>query len=306
MDHLNEYVVFVTVVRTGSFAAAAEKLFCTPSGLSKKLSRLEHRLRAPLLVRTTRSLELTKDGEHFYRNAIEIVEKIRQAERALKNKPATMEGVIRIQSSPAFAELHLSNLLPEFMDLYPAVRVELTLHNSLDRLRSSETDLVIRSSSSKEADLIACKLADNPWVICAAPRYLTKYGAPEMPEDLSAHRCLLFNEQCSSSEEWLFAGASGTAGVASRIAVEGTFASFGSMVLRMAIKGKGIARLANFLVAPEIQRGRLVPLLTRYMPRDLRGLYIYYSKPNKLDLKSRAFVAFMQSKMKPSPPWERI
>lgn len=304
MDHLNEYVVFVTVVQTGSFAAAADKLFCTPSGLSKKVSRLEHRLRTPLLTRTTRSLQLTKAGEFFYQQASDIVGKIHQTEQALKHKPASMEGVIRIQSSPAFAELHLINLLPEFMDLYPGVRIELTQHNSLDRLRSSETDLVIRSSSSTEADLTACKLADNPWVICASPRYLDKYGTPELPDDLPTHRCLLFNEQCSTSEEWLFTSTPNGTGAARRVLVEGRFASFGSMVLRMVLKGKGIARLANFIVAPEVSRHRLVPLLTRHMPRDLRGLYIYYPKRTRLDLKSKAFVAFMREKMQPHPPWE--
>jgi len=300
MDNQSEMAVFVRVVDEGSFSAAAQGLALTPSAVSKQISRLEDRLGVRLLNRTTRRLSLTEEGNAYYQGCVRVLADIEETERSVTQLKAAPRGTLRVNSSIAFAQRQIVPLIPEFLSRFPEIRVQMTLSDTVVDLVEEGVDVAVRIAELADSSMIARKLAPHRRVICAAPEYLDTHGTPATPDDLVRHNCLALSLR-SSLNEWEFEGPEGLR----RVRVAGNFEANNVEALRKAaIAGLGLLRITSFAVASDIRCGRLVPVLTDFMPPERSSVFAVYPHNRHLSPKVRAFVDFLVEKIDPKPPWD--
>lgn len=288
---------FVQVIERKGFSAAAEALGLTPSAVSKLVSRLEQRLGVRLLQRTTRRLTLTPEGEAYFTRARQIVADIEDMEAEVTRSRGMPRGRLRINTSSGFGVHQLSSALPDFLHRYPDVEVELSIADRLVDMAEEQADIVIRGGHIADMPMAARKIADFRRVLCAAPAYLARHGAPRSPAELAGHVCIRMQHQ--KPAEWAFRGPDGIArvDVGSRVTTDNS-----ETALRMALGGAGIIRLADMIVGDSIKRGFLVPLLSDTHddePVPLSALYFTgrYRLP-----KIRVFLDFLTERFG-SAPW---
>lgn len=303
MDKYTEMLVFSKAADLGSFSAAARELDLTPSAVSKLITRLEDRLGARLFQRTTRKLSMTAEGNAFNDRCGAILDEIQQAEDAVMALHDRVSGTLRVTTVSAFARLQMIKLMPEFMSLFPELRVELELsEREVDLVGESVDVAIVLSDGLTDESLVARRLAVNKRVICASPEYLKKYGTPQSPEDLASHNCLT-HSAIQHFNDWEFSTGSGNGVQVHR--VKGNFHTNSASALHEAVKaGIGIARLASYVVQPSLQKGLVVPLLLDHAI-DTSTIQLVYPHRRHLSNKVRVFTDFMVSKFTPVPPWEQ-
>lgn len=302
MDKIGELTVFAKVVDEGGFSAAARAMNLTPSAVSKQIGRLEDRLGVRLLNRTTRSLSLTPEGRSFYERCTRILSDIDEAEAEVTSAHTTPKGALRISCGVAFGRHQVSPLIPEFLERYPDVQVEMIQTDSLVDLVEQGVDLAVRFGELQDSSLVARFLARSKRAICASPEYLERHGIPQHPSDLQDHNCLFFST-LPHLNEWIFKVPEGEYS----FRPQGNFsANNGETIHEMALAGLGVARLAEFLVAPDVRDGKLVRVLQDYYRDITVPIHALYPTRRHLSPKLRAFVDFLVEKFSPVPPWERI
>ena len=299
IHHSDEIAVFVNVVREGGFSAAAKALQLTPSAVSKQVARLEDRLNVRLLNRTTRHLSMTEEGEVFFDRATAILAEIDEVEALVSDRRDTPRGTLRVSSSISFGRHQIVPMLPEFLNAFPDLRLQLSLDDNLVDLVQEGFDVAIRMADLTDSSLVARRLAVDRRVLCAAPSYIEKYGVPQSPEALRDHNCLVVSN-VPSMHDWAFTFGN----TVRKIHVEGRFeANSGVAVHEAALAGLGIAQLAAFMVAPDLRSGRLVSFLEDRVA-DGKPIYAVYPHRRHLSPKVRAFIDFLVDKLTPIPPWE--
>jgi DNA-binding transcriptional LysR family regulator len=253
----NEMHIFTRVVERGSFAAAADDLGLSPSAVSKLVTRLESRLGARLLNRTTRRLALTAEGEVFLDRSRKILDAIEAAESEVASGRGAPQGHLRVHTFPTFAVDHLSIALSEFLARYPRITFDFLVTNRVVDLVEDNIDIAFRVGPLSSSSLGARKIADLTQVVCASPAYLAKHGRPIHPRDLAQHACLTLSH-IQDSKTWSFS----VDGEAVRVDVKGPVAADSAhMLLKLATDGVGIIRFGDIIVAKAIRDGLLVPLL---------------------------------------------
>ncbi|MCC6468125.1 MAG: LysR family transcriptional regulator [Alphaproteobacteria bacterium] len=301
MSFAGDIEVFVRVVETGGFSTAARTLGMTPSAVSKLVARLEDRLGARLFRRTTRRLSLTQEGEAFYQHGVRIVADIADAERAVTELGKDARGTLRVNAAVNFGHHQIEPILPEFLDRYPDMRIDLTLSDSYANLVEEEVDVAIRAGHLADSALVARKLCEFRRVVVATPGYLARRGTPRKPQDLKQHNCIMFGRQQPHLNNWTFDGPDGRYD----IAVDGNvIASNGETVVQLALAGMGIARVSEFAVGPAVREGKLVSLLEDSHHDQRMPISAVYLHPKHVLPKVRVFVDFLLAKFQPKPPWE--
>ncbi len=299
MDSLGEMTALVRVVDSGGFSAAARHLRLSPSALSRQVQRLEDRLGVRLLQRTTRHVALTEEGRAYYERARRILADIEETEQAVARASGTPSGTLRVNTSVALGRHQIVPLLPDFLVRYPQVRVEFTFTDAIVDLVEEGADVAIRIARLADSRLIARKLADNRRIVCAAPSYIERHGAPKTPSDLARHNCFTFS-QSPSFNIWEFEGPQGI----ERVEINGNVeANITETLYPLVLAGVGIVRFTEFVVGPDVQKGRLVPLLADYKLPDNPPIWAVYPHRRHLSPKVRAFVDFLAEKFSPDPPW---
>lgn len=294
-----EMSVFVAAVDAGNFSAAARLLGITPSAVSKQISRLETRLGARLLNRSTRRTSLTDVGREFYERSRTILADIDDAERAVGNASDEPRGTLRVTASISFGQRQIVPLVPEFVSRFPDVRVDVMFSDRVIDVVEEGIDLAVRVSAPADSALIARRLVPDRRIVCATPDYLAAHGTPETPEDLASHNALVYSTVYSDT--WRFDGPPGPAAVR----VSSNFAANSGEAIRdLALRGAGIARLATFLVGPDITAGRLVELLPDWHDPQENIIHAVYPSRRLVPPATRAFVDFLVEKLTPVPPWE--
>jgi DNA-binding transcriptional LysR family regulator len=294
----DEMSVFVRTIEQGSFSAAARVLGLTPSGVSKLVARLEDRLGARLLARTTRSLRLTDEGRIYFERCRELLAEIESLETEIGHATATPRGELRISLSHSFGRTRVVPFLPDFTRAFPDVSLRLDFSDRRMDLVGDGIDVAVRLGPIGEEGLVARRVAEHRRVVCAAPAYLARRGVPRLPEDLASHDCLLF-EEFERLNRWPFRGA---AGQPIMLPVQGPVRSNnGEALYSMLLAGMGIARAADFLVADDIRSGRLVPLLRDFAIDERTDIHIVYPHRKHLTAKVRAFVDFLAPRLAGSP-----
>ena len=182
-----EMEVFVRVVDLGGFTAAAKSLRLTPSGVSKLISRLEARLGARLVNRTTRKLQLTEEGQTFYQRSLRILGEIEEAEREA-GSGAAPRGHLMVNSNIPFGMRHVMPLLPRFLVEHPDITLDIVLTDTVIDLMQERADVAIRVGPLGASRLVARKLATSRMAVVAAPTYLARFGEPKTPAELASQR----------------------------------------------------------------------------------------------------------------------
>lgn len=301
MSSIDDLSVFKEVVAANSFAGAAKQLGMTPSGVSRKISRLEERLGVRLFQRTTRSLSLTEAGHALSERSISILASIEAAEATVRDLSSTPSGVLRIAASDALTREVIVPFLPNFFAQFPELSVTVIQGDGGVDLLDERVDVALMFERPDETSFIVKKIAKDPWIICASPKYFAEFGEPATPEDLCEHRCLTIHARGRTRDHWKFV----QNGTPQTIKVPSWFSSIGLNVKAAALEGLGIARLAHFLVCPDIERGALKPILAEFLPRSKRSIYAVYPNRQYLPSKARVFLDKFSSYVRtalPVPP----
>jgi DNA-binding transcriptional LysR family regulator len=289
MDRAAEMTAFVRAVDTGGFSAAARELALTPSALSKLVTRLEDRLGARLLHRTTRRLQLTPEGEAFYARARRILAAMDEAEAEVAQAGASPRGLLRLHCGSAFGLHQLAAATPGFLARYPGVELDITISDQPPEQLEESFDLAIRIGPLDESSIVARRICNLERVICAAPAYLERAGTPRTPDDLQAHNCLWITS-LPALRRWPFDTNDGIRVVH----ISGNVvANNAETVLQLAVAGVGITRLTDLIVGEALQRGELVPILTDWHHVEPVPLYATYPGGRHLAPKVRAMVDFL-------------
>jgi DNA-binding transcriptional LysR family regulator len=292
MDRFSEFEIYVEVVERGDYSSAARSLNLTPSAVSKAVKRLEDKLGARLLERTSRSMRVTTEGETFYAAVKRALDAAMEAEASVSGSLGTPAGDLRVQLPVTFAIYQVARVMPEFQQRYPAIRVAFILRNEPLDMAEHRIDVAVTIGRPRDSDLLVRKIATTKWVICASPLYLARRGRPETRKDLTKHACLGYaldapRNNLFRSEE---PEASDVMSIESRIA-----ANNGSMLQAMARVGCGIVRLAEYHVAADLATGRLVQLFFDE-PDEREDVFALYPRKSRNSARVRAFTDFLQEK----------
>ena len=302
MDTLTDVAVFVRVVERGSFTLAAQDLGLSRAVVSKYLSRLEERLGARLLHRTTRRLSLTEAGAALFEASRGALERIEEAEAAVAQFQSEPRGRLRVSAPMSFGILHLGPAIAEFARANPKITLDMRLDDRFVNLVEEGIDVAVRIGTLTDSSLVARKLATTRAVACASPAYLAQFGEPETPEDLAAHNCLIYS-YLSSANVWRFTTPDGRE---LPVAVNGTFRINNGIVLaEAAVAGHGILLTPAFYVGPLLRQGKLKQILTRYKVKEL-GIHAVYPQRDHVPPKVRAFVDFLALRFGRKPEWEKF
>lgn len=289
---LSELEVFVAAVDTGSFSAAGRRLDLTPSAVSKLVSRLEDRLHVRLFHRGPRSLSLTEAGQVLYDEGQLIFAALKNAENAVLSCSGEVSGTLRVHSMVTFAKYQLAPVIGAFLERHPKLRVEFHLTNEAVDFVEQRIDVSIQGGPLPDSALVARRLLDSPWIVCAAPAYLARHGTPRTPAELAQHNCINFSHR-SDWNSWPLV----EDGAARSVAARGNIgANLGDMLLELARQGLGLVRLAQFHVGEDLKTGRLVQVLADHQPAVQEPLYLVYQGRKHLSPRVQAFLAFMGEK----------
>ena len=286
--------LFVRVVESGSFSAAARFLGVTPSLVSRQVSQLETDLGARLFHRTTRRQSLTEPGEIYFQHARRIVEDLETARLAVNRLTDTPSGNLHMTVEADFALAYIAPLLPDFLDRYPEVQVRLSMSAGMTDLVDSGIDLAIRMGHLDDSSLVARKIAMSHSLICASPAYLGQHGTPTHPSELEVHSCLSFRTR-PGKNNWDFKLRQGSLGVP----ISGRLNANSLVFLRnAALAGLGVIMIPTWMIRDELEHGHLVPLLEDFpLVPPSTPIYAVFAHNRHLAPKVRAFVDFLAERM---------
>lgn len=301
MENLTDIAVFVRVVERGSFTRAADELELSRAVVSKYLSRLEDRLGARLLHRTTRRLSLTEAGAALFEASRGALERIVEAEDAVASFQKEPRGRLKVSAPMGFGILYLGAAVADFLAKNPGISIDLTLDDRFVNLVEEGADLAIRIGRLTDSSLVARRIAATQPIVVASPAYLEKNGVPEVPDDLAAHNCLLYS-YLSTVNVWRFLSPEGRE---VPVAVTGNARMNNGMVeCEMAAAGLGLAMAPTFYAAPYLRTGRLKRVLERYRLPEL-GIHAVYPARSRVPPKVRVFVDFLAARFGRRPEWGR-
>ena len=281
--------VFVSVVERGGFSAAALARRMTPSAVSKLVARLETRLGARLVNRSTRKLQLTPEGCAFYERSVAILANISEAER-FASAGEQAAGRISINTSGSFGNHVLAPLVPAFMAEHPDVTLDITHTDKVVDLLEERADVAIRAGPLKTSSLIARKLGAARKIIVASPDYLGRHNEPRSAAELHNYRRIGFS-YARALEGWpvLHEGETITIPLTPGLQV-----GDGEAMRYLALSGAGLARMTEFTVRADIAAGRLVPVLEKLNPGDVEEFYaVYIGQGGPLPARVRALLDFL-------------
>ncbi len=257
LPDLEGLAIFAKVVESRSFAGAAAELNLSKATVSKAVSRVEARLGARLINRTSRRLALTDAGRHLAGRAAQILADGEAAEDAALAQATLPRGQVRLAAPMSFAVLHVAPLLPEFLATYPEVSVDLQLSDAMVDLIGEGFDAAIRIAALPDSSLIARRLCEMPRYLVGAPAYLNKHGRPKHPLHLAEHRCIGYS-YTMTADTWRFTkiGKSATVRPSGPLRVNN-----GDAMLPVLIAGTGLGVLPEFILRDALAAGRLERLL---------------------------------------------
>ncbi|AJD53765.1 transcriptional regulator [Thalassospira xiamenensis M-5 = DSM 17429] len=207
MSDFEDIQIFVRVAELGNLSAAGRELRHSAAVVSNRIARLEERLGVRLLNRTTRRVNLTTEGDVYYRHCLRILAEMQEAENAIANQKNTTRGPVTLTCPIAFGNKYVAPIIPKFVEKNPDVQIRLHLSDRLLDLLQDKVDLAIRIAELKESSLIVRKLAANKRMLVANPAYLKRHGIPKAPGDLLHHNCLLLRFPGSRQYQWTLHGA---------------------------------------------------------------------------------------------------
>ncbi len=281
---LTGMALFVKIVERGSLSAASRTLSIPKATVSRELAALEKRLGAPLLHRSTRALALTDMGRRYFERIAPIVRDAEQAQVEAMSEHAAPSGLLRVTAPVAYGQHVLAPRLFQFLQLHPAVRLDLRLADEQVNVISSGFDLAIRLGPLSDSELVGRRLGSIERVIVAAPSYLSQHPEPQTPADLAQHRVIVTRPDM---DHWTFGAES--------VRLVWRMSTGNMLVTRDAVlAGMGIALLPTFLAEAAIRDHQLVRLLLNWpmSPVELTALHARFAVRS---LAAAALVSYLVS-----------
>lgn len=294
---LEELVVFLAIVDTGSMTAAAERLGQPVSSVSRLLGRLEEKLATTLLRRTTRRLDLTDEGDAFVGDARGILHAVQAAEDRIVERRGQLSGQLRIDAATPFMLHVLVPLIPEYRSLHPNVTLTLSSNEGFIDLLERRVDLAVRIGELKNSTLHSRLLGHARLRLVASPEYLDRRGTPTTVEELMRHELLGFSEP-DSLNVWPLRDPEGK-----RVRIEPTLkSSSGETLCQLAVQGMGIASFSDFHTSSDLAAGRLVEVLPELTIPVSRPIHAVYYRHSAVSAKIESMVNYLAQAL-PRQPW---
>ncbi|MFZ0549819.1 MAG: LysR family transcriptional regulator [Steroidobacteraceae bacterium] len=293
MDRLDAMQVMLTAVECGSLSKASRKLGQPLATVSRKVSDLENHLKAGLLIRSSKGLELTPAGRTYITAAKAILEQLNEVERAAAGEYTEPRGDLVVTAPIMFGRLHVLPVVTTFLTAFPEVSVELMLTDRVAHFLDDQIDVALRIGDLPDSSLIATRLGTIRRVTCASPVYLASRAAPAVPQDLADHDVISF-ESVSSPTTWRYWSDGNEVAVTlrSRLSVNTIDAAIDA-----GLAGAGVVRSTSYQVAGYVRDDLLQLLLEAYEPTP-RPVHLVYYTQNRLPLKLRAFVDFVVPRLR--------
>jgi DNA-binding transcriptional LysR family regulator len=288
MDTLTGIKVFLQVVESGSFVAAADRLDVSTAMVSKHVMNAEQRLGVRLLNRNSRTLSLTEPGRIYFERCKVILDDLEEAELELGSLGSTPRGTLRVTCPSWFASQRLARLLVGYRARFPDVVVDVSFEDRFIDLVEDGYDLALRVSPRLEslpAGLIARPVRSLPFLVAASRDYIKRNGAPKSPQDLANHDCIAV----ANMDSWVFIGPQGRTEVPARIVQR--YRSMAGVPHAVAA-GSGLAPLPQTLFEEPVFKDILVPVLTDF-PLWQTTMYLVYISRKYVPLKIRSFIDFV-------------
>lgn len=299
MDRLDEINAFIAVADARSFTQAARRLEVSSAQISKLVARLENRLGARLLNRTTRDVSLTDTGRAFLERARVILEDFQSLESSVREEGGP-RGLLRISAPVSFGAAELTPALLAFAAAYPEVSLDVSSSDRMVNLVEEGFDVAVRIGQLVDSSLVARKLAPVRMVACAAPDYLARVGTPQTIDDLVRHEAII-DTNLADPALWRF----GVDGQARDVRVAGRLRFSGAQACVAAARaGFGVTRTPAFAAAEELRAGRLTALLCAFEPEVIH-VHAVYPHARHLAPKVRAFVDFLAKRYAGEPEWHQ-
>lgn len=288
MLNVDALITLVSVIDSGSFSAAADRMGQTPSGVSRTISRLESQLGMTLIKRTTRRLNLTGEGEWLLARARKILSDLQDTEDQLAARLSQPSGLVRLNAATPVLNHLIAPLMADFLDAYPLVRLELISGETVVDLIEERADLAIRIGPLADSTLRARQLGTSRLRLLASPQYLTRYGTPDSMDALSRHRLLGFTTP-TSLNIWPLPQQGGDGWPVTPVIA----ASSGETLRHLALAGAGVVCLADFLTRHDVSNGNLLPLLDSVTLPWSQPVWAVFYKQEALAPRVSALVNFL-------------
>lgn len=286
--------------RTGSLSAAARALDVTPPALSMRLKKLEAALGVSLVVRSSRGLRFTPEGEQLVLEAQSLLARVDGLADSLSG--GVFAGSLRVVAPFGFGRIHVAPVMAAFIREYPQVRA--TLHLSEAPWNSNvEADVVIHIGTVRDSSWVSHLLARNARWVCASPSYLRRRGTPSHPRELAQHACLSVRENEEDVTLWRYKNSHTSSRRSEALRISPALTSNnGEVVREWAVAGLGVALRSEWDVAPSVKRGELRRLFVEY---EFEGADILALVPTRRGVSARVshFVESLKTRFQPKPPW---
>ena len=294
--------LFVLAAETLNISEAGKQLGLAPSVASARLSKLEMQLKADLFHRSTRKVVLSIEGAEFLPYAREIIAQEDAAYAAFGHGKATVQGTLRFASSSSFAQRFISPILPEFLDRYPEINLELKLSDTQANLIEGGFDLALRNYAVEDSSLIGRKLADDTRILCASPDYIDRHGLPETQKELANHQIVMFAN--ARPREFVHEKTGESFSFPTPTEKPRVVCDDGAS-MRIAVKaGVGICMSSIWNVHSELTDGSLIRVMPDYRINDSAAIWLVYPRSNVLTAKVRVFIDFLVEKLGDLSVWD--
>jgi DNA-binding transcriptional LysR family regulator len=293
MDRLDAMSVLLAAVENGSLSKASRDLRLPLATVSRKVAELEAHLKATLLIRSAKGLELTPAGRSYVTAAKSILEQLTEAERAAAGEYIEPKGDLVVTAPIMFGRMHMLPVVTRFLEAYSEVSVGLVMTDRIAHFLEDQVDIALRVGPLPDSNLIATRLGAVRHVICASPEYLAANGIPATLADIAKHRVISF-QSVSVLSTWIFGlgGVETPVSFRSRLSVNTIDAAIDA-----ALSGAGLVRAVSYQIVDHVRAGRLAVVLEDFEPQ-LRPVHLVYDSQNRLPLKLRAFVDFVVPRLR--------
>lgn len=300
MDKFESMRMFTRVVDAGGFAAAARDLGLSRSVVNKHVISLEQTLGTQLLRRSTRQVTPTETGKDFYDRCVQILDQLDEAIACVGELQQQPSGNLRVNAPMSFGELHLSEVIADFMAEYPQVHVELVLNDRFVDPIEEGFDITLRIGEPRvSTSLISTEIVTMNRVLCASPDYLARHGTPQHPAELKQHRCLHYG-YLESGNRWRLKGPDGEHSHSINCVM---WSNSGVTLQHAAIRHQGITLLPTFIVGEALRSNKLMTLLDNFKAPEI-SLYLLYPRHRYLSAKLQLFIEKVTQRFSGQAFWD--
>lgn len=290
MDRLRGIEYFVAVAEHGGISRAAETLQVSTAAVSKLLKALEGRLGTQLVIRNSRGVSMTPDGESYLLRCRNVLDELERAEACLSSSRQALRGTLTVGVPPNIGAACLAPSMHEFRAAHPQLKVNLRRAFRGSDIATQGLDVLVALDWLDDDDLVATKLAQTRLVVCAAPSYWAQRAMPSAPRDLARHACLSYRSpEGVVLGQWAFE----RGGERQVVDVEpGTVCDDQSWLIADALNGGGVVRAVDITVQHLLASGALVPVLLDWEMGEAPPVHLIYRAVQRRNEKVRVFIAF--------------